>query len=122
MDRIEQLNSSKLSRELVGDLKATSEKLGFFYPVLKGADGKVIDGNHRLGANPKWPSKKLPYTADSLKGVLAKGLCNFVRRGIHIDNFPQWLDEVEKAAQAELGRTLSAKEIAELTSLKGGSR
>jgi len=40
------------------DLKI-SEKIGQLYPVLVDAEGNVIDGFHRLEADPKWRTEKL---------------------------------------------------------------
>ena len=85
--------------------------------MLKDPVGNIIDGKHRLSTDPRWPSKTLPYKANSLKGVIAKGITNFSRRGIHINEYSQWLDELERAAKAETGRILTVAEIAEITGL-----
>lgn len=36
-------------------------EVGPLYPVLVDAYGNVIDGLHRLEADPKWPKKKLEW-------------------------------------------------------------
>jgi len=42
------------------DIKKSMEKIGPLYPVLKSADGKIIDGMHRKHADKNWPE----YTVD----------------------------------------------------------
>jgi len=37
------------------DIKKSLEKIGPLYPVLKSADGKIIDGLHRKHADKNWP-------------------------------------------------------------------
>ena len=37
------------------DIKKSMEKIGPLYPVLKSADGKIIDGMHRKHADKNWP-------------------------------------------------------------------
>jgi hypothetical protein len=50
------LRGDQSEEEFVEMLRRTKEALGAFYPVLKDQDGDVIDGFHRLEADPDWPT------------------------------------------------------------------
>lgn len=41
------------------DLERSEKTIGQLYPILRDAKGRVIDGYHRLDANPKWKSVQL---------------------------------------------------------------
>jgi hypothetical protein len=62
------------------DLRKSEEKIGSLYPVLMDADGRVIDGMHRLSVDKNRPKKVLPiHGADSL---IAQIMANVQRRKV----------------------------------------
>ena len=64
------------------DLKASMEGIGRLTPVLKDAFGNVIDGFHRLRADPNWPAVKLEHIDNPIKLELARLAVNFCRRRV----------------------------------------
>jgi hypothetical protein len=46
------------------DLRRSASEIGYIYPVVKDQYGRVLDGGHRLEADPDWPFKKIPVRDD----------------------------------------------------------
>ena len=53
--------------EDVETLRGSSKKIGSLYPVLIDADNNVIDGFHRLKADPNWPRFKVDSVQDPVQ-------------------------------------------------------
>jgi hypothetical protein len=72
------------SRTLIEVLKSTQRRYGCIYPVLiarlrSTGEEFVIDGNHRLAADPNWP--RITIEVDSIEDIIAlKFITNAVRR------------------------------------------
>lgn len=64
------------------DLKLSAEKLGKLCPVLLDKHGRVIDGNHRMKLDPKWPTVTLENIDTPVKRALARIASNFCRRTV----------------------------------------
>ena len=64
------------------DLKKSKEALYELYPVLKDAYGNVIDGFHRLDADPKWRTETLERIDTPTALHLARIVANTHRRTI----------------------------------------
>lgn len=47
-----------------GELEPRSP--GYLYPVLTDQDSRVLDGRHRLEADPTWPRRELPTVVDDI--------------------------------------------------------
>jgi len=47
---------NKISKHNTKGLEKSEKKIGQLYPILRDAEGKVIDGWHRLDVNPQWKS------------------------------------------------------------------
>ena len=73
------------------DLKK-SKKVGQLYPVLVDAKGKVIDGFHRLEADPKWRTEKLPEIDTEEKLLVARCVANWQRRQVSREEKEEWID------------------------------
>ena len=73
------------------DLKK-SEKIGQLYPVLVDAKGKVIDGFHRLKADPHWRKEKLPEIDTEEKLLIARCVANWHRRQISREEKEEWIN------------------------------
>ena len=64
------------------DMKASLKEVGVLYPALADAKGRIIDGIHRLGADPRWPVYKLPDINTDEKYLLARIIANTHRRTV----------------------------------------
>ena len=50
------------------------------YPVLEDAHGNIIDGFHRLEADPEWPRKTLEHIKTPTQLVVARINANYHRK------------------------------------------
>lgn len=69
-----------------------SEKIGQLYPVLVDAKGKVIDGFHRLKADPHWRKEKLSEIDTEEKLLVARCVANWHRRQIPSEEKEEWIN------------------------------
>jgi len=76
------------------DMKASLKEVGVLYPALADAKGRIIDGIHRLGADPRWPVYKLPDINTDTKYLLARIIANTHRRTVSAEEKKKWLDEL----------------------------
>lgn len=58
--------------------------VGQLYPVLRDAEGKVIDGKHRLDSDPNWFSRTLPHVKTEEQRILVAFHANVGRRKIPV--------------------------------------
>lgn len=79
--------------ENVESLKGSSHKIGYLYPVLTDSFGHVIDGFHRLKADPKWPIFKVDYVSDPLQLAKARLVAN-ERRNVPAEEKKRDLDAI----------------------------
>ena len=73
------------------DLKK-SKKIGQLYPVLLDAKGNVIDGFHRLEADPNWRTEKLPEVNTEEKLLVARCVANWHRRQVSREEKEEWIN------------------------------
>jgi hypothetical protein len=64
------------------DLKASTRRIGQLYPVLKAADGEILDGLHRVKSDPSWKALVLPNIRTSEEKIIARLIANFHRRTV----------------------------------------
>ena len=79
--------------EDVQGLRGSSKKIGSLYPVLVSPNGDVIDGFHRLKANPDWPRFTVEGVADPLQLARARLIAN-ERRNVSPEEKAQLLREI----------------------------
>ena len=72
--------SRSLGEEM--DLVKSENAIGQLYPVLRDAEGKVIDGFHRLDANPEWKSVTLENVRTEEERLIVSAHVNIGRREI----------------------------------------
>jgi len=77
------------------DLKK-SKKVGQLYPVLVDAKGNVIDGVHRLEADPKWRIEKLPEIDTEEKLLVARCVANWHRRQVLREEKEEWINSLAR--------------------------
>jgi len=76
------------------DLKQSLKEIGVLYPVLADAEGRIIDGKHRLAVDPKWPVFVLPDINTDEKHLVARIIANTHRRTVSAEEKQQWLGEL----------------------------
>jgi hypothetical protein len=64
----------------ISDLRFSAEQIGRLYPVLVDKDGEIIDGHHRLRADPHWPVMKLENVKTDEQRLIARLITNVCRR------------------------------------------
>ena len=77
------------------DLKK-SKKIGQLYPVLLSKDGKVIDGFHRLQADPNWGTKRLEEIDSEEKLLIARAVANWHRRQVSGEEKEEWINKLAR--------------------------
>jgi len=74
--------SAQMRIKVNKELKSTSERIGQLYPILIDHYGEVIDGEHRLSVNKKWRKAKLKHVRTEKDRLVARIICNNVRRTV----------------------------------------
>ena len=69
-------------------------QVGYLYPVLKDANGNVIDGYHRLDIDPEWPVKKVDEVRDPVQLAIARLIANVCRRDVPAEEKTEWLGQI----------------------------
>ena len=70
--------------ELIMGLRFSGERVGQLYPVLLDKHGNVVDGLHRLKADPNWPKIRL----------VARLIANVCRRNVPAEEKSRMLEEL----------------------------
>jgi hypothetical protein len=76
------------------DLKASLKEIGVLYPALADAEGRIIDGIHRLAADPRWPIFQLTDIKTLEQYLVARVIANMHRRDVPAEEKTKWLDEL----------------------------
>lgn len=63
--------SRPVDRTRAAEIAGTAAKVGHIYPVLKDQHGRVLDGRHRLEADPAWETKPVHVTSDEQAAAIA---------------------------------------------------
>ena len=63
-------------------LKGSEDTIGQIYPVIRGADGRVIDGFHRLDVDPNWKSVTLENVVTEEERLIVSAHVNVIRRKV----------------------------------------
>ncbi len=107
------------------DLKK-SEKIGQLYPVLVDSKGNVIDGFHRLEAEPNWRKEKLPEIDTEEKLLVARCVANWHRRQVSREEKEEWINGLARVykkqglkARGGSSRNEILQRIVEVTGLSG---
>lgn len=68
--------------QIVTELKNSALLVGKLYPVLVDKNGEVIDGQHRLEADPTWPKIEVQGMRSKEQLLLARLISNVCRRSV----------------------------------------
>jgi hypothetical protein len=82
------------------DLKK-SEKIGQLYPVLLDAKGNVVDGFHRLEADPNWKTQTIEEIDTEEKLLVARAVSNWNRRQVSKDEKEKWINGLAEIYQKQ---------------------
>lgn len=101
-----------------------SEKIGQLYPVLVDVKGNVIDGFHRLEADPNWRKETVSEIDTKEKLLVARCVANWNRRQVSIQEKEEWINDlarIYKEHGLEVGKPRQVNQIvnkiAEVTGL-----
>lgn len=83
-----------MNKEVSRGLKYSSKRVGRLYPVLLDKHGNVIDGLHRLAADPNWPRIKLDHVESKEDRLIARLVANVCRRNISAEEKRDMLREL----------------------------
>ena len=98
------------------DLKRSKEVVGHLYPVLLDAHGNVIDGFHRLEADPDWPKVKLEWVKNEETRELVRTHANLQRRiATPEERRESFVKLAEAVAKRGVRKGQIAKEVAKVT-------
>lgn len=75
------------------ELEESVKKIGRLYPILKSADGEILDGLHRRKADPEWEEKVLSLS-DPISKLIVKIIANTQRRTISKKERKEQLNEL----------------------------
>lgn len=83
--------------EITVGLKLSSKRVGRLYPVILDLHGNIIDGLHRLEADPKWPKIRLSHIASDKDRLVARLIANVCRRRVSAEEKSKMLEELGEA-------------------------
>jgi len=76
------------------NLKKSTSVVGQLYPALLDAEGKVIDGLHRLEDDKDWKVETLEHIDTPYKYYCARLVANKIRRGAGADEIARYVNEM----------------------------
>jgi len=99
------------------DLRESKRSIRELYPVLLDAHGNVIDGFHRLEADPAWKTERLEHIRTPTQLALARIIANTHRRMVSREERAEQIEELARALMEHDGvpKTEIVQTIAELT-------
>ena len=101
------------------NLKKSMGFIGQLYPVLLDATGQyVIDGVHRLKADPNWPKVKLSQIKHKEQILVARIIANMCRRELSVFEKSEMFNQLAEILRRE--RNISTGEIAKTISKMTG--
>jgi len=80
--------------ELIMGLRFSGERVGQLYPVLLDKHGNVVDGLHRLKADPNWPKIRLDFIESDEQRLVARLIANVCRRNVPAEEKSRMLEEL----------------------------
>jgi len=107
----------EISGKIVKLIKESESKVGQLYDVLADAYGNIIDGFHRLKANPNWKVRKLDWVKTEKDRLLVRLIANTARRNVKIKERKQHVTELAKILRDKerVPREKMVSKIAEMT-------
>ncbi|MEM2703937.1 MAG: hypothetical protein QXR45_12340 [Candidatus Bathyarchaeia archaeon] len=100
-------------------MRFSCERVGRLYPVLLDRHGNVVDGLHRLEADPNWPKVRLDHVESDEQRLVARLIDNVCRRSVSAEEKSRMLGELGELyvkAGVKPGAEL-ARKISEVTGM-----
>ena len=94
LDNFTSNKNSMNDREIISDIKRSASIVGKLYPVLVDSRGRVIDGAHRLKADPTWFKVEVPDMESEEHRLLARLISNVCRRKVPSEEKTEMLDSL----------------------------
>jgi len=105
-------------KQMILDLKTSSQFVGQLYPALLDANGEIIDGKHRLEADPTWPTIEVKTIDSEEKRLVAMLIANICRRVVSPEEKTEILARLCRIYQRQgLRSDQLAKELAKKTGM-----
>ncbi len=106
------------------DLAASKWSVHELYPMLKDVHGNVIDGFHRLRADPNWRTETLEHIKTPTQLVLARIIANTHRRSVSREEREEQINELARCLMEneKIPREGLISIIAELTTARAENR
>ena len=80
--------------EVIYDLKASTEVVGYLYLTIVDKHDRIIDGQHHLKIDPKWPCFRLSHIETIADYLMARIIANTHRRIPDEQEKTEWLTEL----------------------------
>ena len=80
--------------EFVDGLRFSGERVGRLYHFLLDRYGNVVDGLHRLEADPSWPKIRLDHIESDEQRLVARLIANVCRRNVSAEEKRRTLGEL----------------------------
>jgi hypothetical protein len=72
----------RAQRQAISNIKNSAGFVGRLYPVLVDKHGEIIDGRHRLKADPSWPTVEVKNVDSEERRLIARLVANVCRREV----------------------------------------
>jgi len=73
---------TQAQKQTISYLMNSARLIGQLYPVLVDKQGNVIDGEHRIKADPSWPTVEVQTVFSEEQKIVAKLVANVCRRNV----------------------------------------
>jgi hypothetical protein len=107
-----------IEKVIVSDLRRSASIVGRLYPVLLDKHGIVIDGKHRLKADPSWFKVKVQDVGSEEERLLARLVSNVCRRNVSAQEKNEMIDELGRVYLKQgVQRSKLVKKLVEKTGM-----
>ncbi|MGA3060800.1 MAG: ParB/RepB/Spo0J family partition protein [Candidatus Bathyarchaeia archaeon] len=109
------VDESTTQGQVISELRRTSSVVGRLYPVIVDSHGRVIDGEHRLKADPNWFKVEIPSVESEEQRLLARLISNVCRRDVSSAEKTEMLRELGRiylqqgVSRSELVKAITRK-------------
>ena len=85
---------SEVNEENGYNLKDSTKLVGQLYPILKAADGEILDGSQRAASDPSWKVQVLANIDTPEKKLAAQLIANIARRTVQKQEKEKWINDL----------------------------
>jgi len=88
------LVEKEIEKKETYDLRKSKEEVGPLYPVLVDAEGRFIDGYHRMRVDSNWPIIRLDHIKTRTQLLMARLIANVHRRDVEAEEKTKLVSEL----------------------------